>query len=77
MQLTGACSIFEVAADGAEKEQILEQGDAMIIPANLRHYGVNRYTSEGVSMRLNVVSPPRAEYGAQDDTPYYPLAQRA
>ncbi|MFC6947892.1 hypothetical protein ACFQI9_25155 [Paraburkholderia dipogonis] len=48
----------------------------MIIPGGLSHYGKNRYGTEGVSMRLNVVSPPRAEYSAQDDTPYYPLANR-
>ncbi|WP_347557627.1 cupin [Robbsia sp. KACC 23696] len=75
-QWTGACSIFEVPPNGEEVEQALAEGDAMIIPAGLSHYGVNHYGHEGVSMRLNVVSPPRAEYSADDDTPYYPLASR-
>lgn len=76
LQLLGSCSIFEVRADVPEIERSLAQGNAMIIPAGLSHYGKNRYGAEGVSMRLNVVSPPRAEYSAQDDTPYYPLANR-
>ena len=76
LQVLGSCSIFEVRPDTPDVERTLAQGDAMIIPAGLSHYGKNRYGAEGVSMRLNVVSPPRAEYGAQDDTPYYPLANR-
>ncbi|KAA1003518.1 cupin [Paraburkholderia panacisoli] len=76
LQVLGSCSIFEVRPDTPDVERMLAQGDAMIIPAGLRHYGKNRYGAEGVSMRLNVVSPPRAEYGAQDDAPYYPLANR-
>ncbi|WP_321896962.1 cupin domain-containing protein [Burkholderia cepacia] len=76
LQVLGSCSIFEVRPDTADVERTLEEGDAMIIPAGLSHYGKNRYGAQGVSMRLNVVSPPRAEYAAQDDTPYYPLANR-
>lgn len=76
LQVKGACSIYEVRPDGEEIERVLDQGDAMIIPAGLSHYGVNHYLSAGVSMRLNVVTPPRAEYSAEDDTPYYPLAER-
>lgn len=76
LQLLGSCSIFEVRPDAGDVERPLAQGDAMIIPAGLSHYGKNRYGAEGVSMRLNVVSPARAEYSAQDDTPYYPLANR-
>ncbi|MGF6265814.1 cupin [Paraburkholderia youngii] len=76
LQVLGSCSIFEVRPETPDVERTLAQGDAMIIPAGLSHYGRNRYGAEGVSMRLNVVSPPRAEYGAQDDTPYYPLANR-
>ncbi|SDV47284.1 cupin domain-containing protein [Chitinasiproducens palmae] len=77
LQIVGACSIFEVPGDrSTETEQSMEQGDAVIIPAGLSHYGVNRYGPAGVSMRLNVVSPPRAEYGKADPQPYYPLADR-
>ncbi|QGZ64747.1 cupin domain-containing protein [Paraburkholderia acidisoli] len=77
LQVLGSCSIFEVRPDTPDVERTLAQGDAMIIPAGLSHYGKNRYGAEGVSMRLNVVSPARAEYAAQDDTPYYPLANRS
>jgi hypothetical protein len=28
-------------------------------------------------MRLNVVTPPRKEFGPEDSTPYYPLKERA
>lgn len=76
LQVLGSCSIFEVRPGTPDVERKLAQGDAMIIPAGLSHYGKNRYGAEGVSMRLNVVSPARAEYAAQDDTPYYPLANR-
>jgi hypothetical protein len=76
LQVLGSCSIFEVRPETPDVERTLAQGDAMIIPAGLSHYGRNCYGAEGVSMRLNVVSPPRAEYGAQDDMPYYPLANR-
>jgi hypothetical protein len=48
----------------------------MIIPAGLSHYGVNTYEGAGMSMRLNVVTPPRAEYSGGDEAPYYPLAGR-
>ncbi|MGF6995444.1 cupin [Paraburkholderia sp. GAS32] len=76
LQVRGACSIFEVHAGGPEIERPLNAGEAMIIPAGLSHYGVNRFEGAGVSMRLNVVTPPRAEYGSGDETPYYPLADR-
>ncbi|REE07352.1 hypothetical protein B0G71_7845 [Paraburkholderia sp. BL27I4N3] len=76
LQVRGACSIFEVHADGREVEREMNAGEGMIIPAGLSHYGVNRFEGAGMSMRLNVVTPPRAEYGGGDDTPYYPLAGR-
>jgi hypothetical protein len=76
LQVLGTCSIFEARPGVADIERPLAQGDAVIIPAGLSHYGKNGYGPEGVSMRLNIVSPPRAEYAAQDDTLYYPLANR-
>lgn len=76
LQVRGSCSIFEVHEDGAEVEQKMDSGEGMLIPAGLSHYGVNRFEGTGMSMRLNVVTPPRAEYRSDDDVPYYPLAGR-
>ncbi|MGU7768634.1 cupin [Burkholderia sp. MR1-5-21] len=76
LQVTGGCSIFEVH-DTGERETVMNDGDVTVIPAGLSHYGVNRFGGEGVSLRLNVVTPPRAEYaGGANDKPYYPLAER-
>ncbi|MFJ1258281.1 cupin domain-containing protein [Cupriavidus sp. CuC1] len=76
LQITGACSVFEGAGEPGDHENIMEQGDALLIPAGLMHYGRNRFGAAGVSMRLNVVTPARREYGAEDTVPYYPLADR-
>jgi hypothetical protein len=76
LQVRGACSIFEVHEDGPEIETPMNAGEGVIIPAGLSHYGVNRFEDAGMSMRLNVVTPPRAEYRSDDETPYYPLAGR-
>ncbi|WP_250508114.1 cupin [Caballeronia sp. GAFFF3] len=76
LQVRGACSIYEVHPDGTEVEQTMHPGEGMIIPANLSHYGVNKFEGAGMSMRLNVVTPPRAEYRSDDEAPYYPLASR-
>jgi hypothetical protein len=76
LQISGGCSIFEVHADGEAFERRLNRGEGMIIPAGLSHYGVNTYEGAGMSMRLNVVTPPRAEYRSEDEPPYYPLAER-
>ena len=54
----------------------MAQGAAMLIPAQLAHYGSNSFSEEGVCMRLNVVTPPRKEFGPEDSTPYYPLKER-
>jgi quercetin dioxygenase-like cupin family protein len=75
-QVKGSCSFFEVHQDGTEVERKLDRGDALLIPAGLTHYGINAWKDDGMSMRLNVVSPPRAEYGSGDGTPYYPIANR-
>lgn len=73
LQLVGGCSIFEGLGEEGDREHVMQRGDAIIIPAELSHYGSNTFEVEGVSMRLNVVSPPRKEYGPEDTTPYYPL----
>ncbi|CAN5578111.1 hypothetical protein BH09PSE5_BH09PSE5_20420 [soil metagenome] len=85
MQLVGECSVFETlngAGPGNEnpavdREFVMNEGTAMIIPRNTMHYGSNRFGPEGVSMRLNVVTPARKEYGPEDSVPYYPLKSRA
>jgi hypothetical protein len=76
LQVRGACSIFEVHRNGEELEQKMGSGEGMLIPAGLSHYGVNYFEEAGMSMRLNVVTPPRAEYRSEGDVPYYPLAGR-
>ena len=76
LQLLGSCTIYtdDPAQPGADVR--MDAGDAVVIPAGLSHYGRNRFGSEGVSMRLNVVTPPRKEYGPEDSVPYYPLKSR-
>lgn len=76
LQLVGGCTVFEGLGEEGDRENIMSRGDAILIPADLPHYGSNRFEVEGVSMRLNVVSPPRKEYGPEDTTPYYPLKGR-
>jgi quercetin dioxygenase-like cupin family protein len=80
LQVSGSCSIFEAGeADGeaGDRESVMNQGDATIIPAGCSHYGVNRFEPAGVSLRLNVVTPPREEYERDGQAaPYYPLADR-
>jgi quercetin dioxygenase-like cupin family protein len=77
LQLLGACSVLEGTGTPDDTAYAMEEGDALIIPADQMHYGKNRFGPAGISMRLNVVTPPRKEYGAEDTVPYYPLADRA
>lgn len=76
LQFSGACSVFEGLGEATDRENFMAQSEALIIPAELMHYGSNRFEPDGVSMRLNVVTPARKEYGAEDTVPYYPLADR-
>lgn len=78
LQLVGACKVHE-GSDIAEgnPETAMASGSALIIPAACVHYGSNSFGPEGVSMRLNVVTPPRKEYGPEDSVPYYPLKSRS
>lgn len=78
LQIKGACSVF--VGSGAhlgDPEYPMVQGEAMLIPAQTAHYGSNLFDEAGVCMRLNVVTPPRQEFGPEDSTPYYPLKERA
>ncbi len=72
-QIEGGCSVFQ-PDDAPGAEYRMEAGDALLIPAGTAHYGTNRFGAAGVSMRLNVVSPPRAEFAAKNAPPFYPLA---
>jgi hypothetical protein len=47
-----------------------------LIPAHAAHYGSNSFEPRGVSLRLNVVTPPRKEFGPENTIPYYPLQSR-
>lgn len=77
LQLVGGCSVFEGSEnDSGNPETVMASGSSMIIPAGCMHYGGNSFGAEGVSMRLNVVTPARKEYGPEDSTPYYPLKSR-
>jgi hypothetical protein len=78
LQIKGACSVFVGAGvrAGTDPDYPMAQGAAMLIPAQLAHYGSNSFSEEGVCMRLNVVTPPRKEFGTEDSTPYYPLKER-
>jgi hypothetical protein len=77
LQLVGGCSVLE-GDDGASgnPETRMQAPSALIIPAGCSHYGTNAFGHEGVSMRLNVVTPPRKEFGPEDSAPYYPLKSR-
>ena len=77
LQIKGACSVFVGAGtNAADPEYPMAEGEAMLIPARAAHYGSNSFGGAGVSMRLNVVTPPRQEFGPEDSTPYYPLKDR-
>jgi hypothetical protein len=76
LQIVGECSVFEGQGEPGDAEVKMLSRSAMIIPAQLDHYGSNRFGAEGVSMRLNVVTPPRPEFGPEDSVPYYPLKDR-
>lgn len=76
LQLFGACTVFEGEGEPGDRQTPMEAGSAMIIPVRQAHYGSNRFGPEGISLRLNIVSPPRAEFGPEDSAPYYPLRNR-
>jgi quercetin dioxygenase-like cupin family protein len=79
LQIRGGCSVFQGAgADGGDDpEYLMDQGDVLVIPAGTSHYGGNSYDAGGASLRLNIVTPPRKEFGPEDSAPYYPLKDRA
>lgn len=74
LQLHGGCTVnFGTDPASPEGAVELEVGTVMIMPADMSHSGINRFDGDGMCLRLNVVSPPRAEYGgAGQAEPYYP-----
>lgn len=74
LQVRGSCSVFVSGDDrDAHTEVRMAEGEAMLIPAATVHFGTNCFDAAGVSLRLNVVTPPRKEFGPEDSVPYYPL----
>ncbi|MFB9947974.1 cupin domain-containing protein [Rhizobium puerariae] len=75
LQLRGGCTVnlgWSVTEPDASVE--MEEGTVMIMPAEQAHSGVNRFDGEGSCLRLNVVTPPRAEYGAKGSAKvFYPV----
>lgn len=66
LQIRGGCTVH-LGADPARPDGAveLEEGALMLMPADQPHSGVNRYDAGGMSLRLNVVTPPRAEFGSR------------
>ena len=80
LQLQGGCAVFQgIAGEPPLHAVHTEAGTVMIVPADQPHYGNNTYDAAGLSIRLNVVTPPRADYGTKDNATvtYHPLEQDA
>lgn len=78
LQVTGGCAVYlgDQVADLSDPQVQLEAGRLMIMPAQQSHYGVNRFDADGQCLRLNVVTPPRQEYGSKGAAKtYYPGAE--
>ena len=76
LQLRGACEVFQGEGSVDDPLYAMGQGDVLVIPAGESHYGTNSFDAGGASLRLNVVTPPRKEFGPEDSAPYYPLKDR-
>ncbi len=77
LQISGSCSLLLGTGEGAaDPEFLMDEGAALLIPARAMHYGTNVFQPDGVSMRLNVVTPPRKEFGPENTVPYYPMQSR-
>ncbi len=74
LQIRGGCTVnLGWSVETPEGSVELEEGNVMVMPADQPHSGVNRYDADGMCLRLNVVTPPRAEFGSRDKaTVYYP-----
>lgn len=75
-QIVGSCEVIEGVGDAGDRVVPMAPQTGVIIPRGLSHYGTNSFGPEGASMRLNIVTPRRAEFGPEDSVPYYPLKAR-
>jgi quercetin dioxygenase-like cupin family protein len=78
LQIEGGCtvSLGDAVAAGNPSVEI-DGGSVMLMPAQQPHYGVNRFSANGLSLRLNVVTPPRREFGEKGrETSYYPVQEQ-
>lgn len=78
LQLRGGCTVnLGWDVDRPEGAVELEAGRVMLMPAEQPHSGINRYDADGMCLRLNVVTPPRAEYGATGAAKaFYPVEEK-
>lgn len=78
LQLRGGCTVnLGWQVDSPEGAVELEEGRVMLMPAEQPHSGINRYDGDGMCLRLNVVTPPRAEYGATGAARvFYPVEEK-
>lgn len=79
LQVRGGCDVFQGIAGEEPKHGVrLAAGTVMIVPAEEPHYGHNSYDESGVSLRINVASPPRADYGSKgaERVFYHPLEEK-
>lgn len=66
LQVVGGAEIFQgVAGKPPKYHGVLKTGAVVITPADEPHYGANHYDAAGVSLRINVVTPPRKDYGSK------------
>jgi hypothetical protein len=81
LQINGGCRISQgIAAENAPLHEVtMDAGTLMFVPANHPHYGRNTYDADGLSVRLNVVTPPRADFGTKGNAraTYHALEERA
>jgi hypothetical protein len=80
LQINGGCAVFQgIAGEPPLNAVQTNEGTVMIVPADSPHYGNNTYDASGLSVRLNVVTPPRADYGTKDNAKvaYHPLEKSA
>ncbi len=78
LQIRGGCTVnLGWSVTEPEGHVELEEGSVMLMPAEQAHSGVNRFDGQGMCLRLNVVTPPRAEYGAKGSSKvFYPINGR-
>lgn len=59
IQLKGSAKLF-----AAGKEYVINEGEAIIVPADLEHSGI--FSDDEDSLLLAIATPPREDYGPED-----------